>query len=708
MNALLRRLPAHVINGITVALGVAVVHLAAVALAGAAAAGWASSGAIFASLADRPGSVARSWRRVLATGLLGCLAGALMVLLASQRIALGAAIAAIAFVSAMTLAWGPRAGPMSFVPVLAIVFAMALPPGTPAGPVAAGYLAGAAAYFAWAMASTALLQRRYGTLALAEAVQALAELLRRRAAVLEAGADAAQAAERQRAWVRQEGVLAERLQSARDLVFSARDDARMRREAALLLRLIDLRDLLIAGLLDLDRFDAAPDGPRWRAWLARLLEAQARQLENAQALLRGAGDGEAPPPDDAAAPPDGSDAATARLGAALRNRAAHLRADTAHIVALARGGEEPLPLGRAELRQFVVPEGWPLAVFGAHRTLASPVLRHALRLALALGCAYGIALLLPWASHPQWLVLSVAVVLRGNFEQTLARRNQRVFGTVAGCLAVMLLARWPSPPLMTLVFLVAVGVAHGFAIERYLVTALAATVMSLLQAHLADPATGFPVAERLADTLLGAALAWAFSYVLPSWERRALPRNVERAVRALRGYAKHVLGETLEDAAAQRIARRQAYDALVAVGAALQRGAAEPASARPPLAELTRFLDQAQRLMAQLSMVRLVRQRAGLSGAAGDGDPAELGAALRRTHGALQRQLGAALGEDAAAAPPPPADAAPLPPPPEAEPDAQPLPWLLWRLRMTEAAAVQTGRAAAEVLAAPAGTMPSR
>ena len=38
------------------------------------------------------------------------------------------------------------------------------------------------------------------------------------------------------------------------------------------------------------------------------------------------------------------------------------------------------------------------------------------------------------------------------------------------------------------------------------------------------------VVERVIDTVLGAGIAWAFSYVLPSWEREQLPRLVRRLV----------------------------------------------------------------------------------------------------------------------------------------------------------------------------------
>jgi uncharacterized membrane protein YccC len=186
-------------------------------------------------------------------------------------------------------------------------------------------------------------------------------------------------------------------------------------------------------------------------------------------------------------------------------------------------------------------------------------------------------------------VLSVAVVLRGNLEQTLSRRNIRVLGTLLGCLIVMGLAHVPSPALLTAAFLVAVSLAHSFAVERYLVTASAATVMALLQAHLAQPAIGFPISERLADTVLGALMAWAFCFVLPSWERRALPRTLPRLLMALRAYADAALEPPdparPERSVAQRLTRRQAYDALACWPPAAQRLRAAPGAAAPGRAD---------------------------------------------------------------------------------------------------------------------------
>ena len=123
---------------------------------------------------------------------------------------------------------------------------------------------------------------------------------------------------------------------------------------------------------------------------------------------------------------------------------------------------------------------------------------------------------------PHWLVLSVAVVLRGNLAQTLARRNQRVGGTLLGCLLVVGLARLPVVPWQGLVFLLAVGTAHAFVVRRYWLAAAAATVMALLQAQLMHPAGGLTVAERVADTVLGALSAAAQRSAA---ERRRAPQR---------------------------------------------------------------------------------------------------------------------------------------------------------------------------------------
>ncbi|WP_428423185.1 FUSC family protein [Methylibium sp.] len=708
----LHALPLHVVNGTGVALGVCLIQALVSALAGTQPALWAVSGAVCVSLADLPVVPRRSWRRVSLAALSTCVVTALVVALRAHPVALGGVVTLVAFASAMTLAWGLRAGPVSFVGILAIVFAMAVPPVSGWAAVfshTAWTALGAALYVAWAMFSSVMLQRRYRALALAGALDGVSALLRARVALLvppppqvphrrkvwgrrapARGSDPA--AERLRAWIRDETALNDRVQAARDLIFERPDrDAETRRLAGLLMLAIDLRDTLLASELDLGLLgdDALATSVRQR--LAANLEAQAGALDEMQGALRY---------DDSVASTHDSDdrplhawvAGLAllagdlreRLLPALADRAQHMVDDLRQMRALMRGELMPLRLTRGELSLFVSVEGWPLAALKPHTSGRSPVLRHAARSAVALGAAYFIGEALPWASHPHWLVLSVAVVLRGNLEQTLARRNARLGGTVLGCLLVLGLAQLHWGGVAAVVFLVAVGTAHAFVNVRYLVTAVAATVMALLQAHLADPAAGFAVTERLADTALGAVLAWAFCYVLPSWERSSLARALDRLLNSLNVLAGEVLAwpEPGRSRTKLGLARREAYESLAALAAVAQRSSVEPERVRVPLQAITDVLTYGQEMLGHLAAMRqmLTRRVDEL-----DRGPAE--AVLRRAADAvghcLARASASDSGERAIDTPP---DAGPLDLPSRSALVAL-LPWFERRSQMTVRAA---------------------
>jgi hypothetical protein len=169
----LYRMPAHVINGITVAVGIGLVSQLFALLFGAHAAQLAMTGALYASLADRPVTVARSWRTVLAAAALGWFSTMLMDQLKPWPLVLGAGIVLVVFVANMAMAWGPRAGPVSFAAVLAIVFTMGMPVTVAPWELAAWHLLGVLAYLGWAVGVTGLLQRRYRTLALTDVLRAI-------------------------------------------------------------------------------------------------------------------------------------------------------------------------------------------------------------------------------------------------------------------------------------------------------------------------------------------------------------------------------------------------------------------------------------------------------------------------------------------------------------------------------------------------------
>lgn len=614
-------LPANVLNGVVVSLGVTLAYLLALPLGGWVGALSASAGAVYASLADQPNALPRTWRRVLLGGAIGTLVSIVVATLRTEVIALGVVVLGIGFLSGLSQAWGPRVGPLSFVGTLAFVFTYAAHQVQGAAELLTriGWIAaGGLLYLAWASLLCALLQTRYRTLALATVLSAIARLLRARAAVLLAPALHADTAARLQGFLAQETQLDERLQVARDILFAAPDGERARLQSALLLRAIEMRDGLLMSQLDLDLLGNDAAGMQaWKA-LATTYSAMADQLDALRReVARGLPQSNDGPAGAALRSLDalalfGDDGRRRRLFAGVADRTQHMLDDVRRMQVLLRREDQPRPFPRTELRLFVTVEGWPLAALRPHLTLSSPVLRHALRSAVALAAAYAVGVMLPWAAHPHWMVLSVAVVLRGTLDQTLTRRNLRVAGTAAGCGVVLALSFVATPWLSTSVFLAATGIAHAFALSAYFVTATAATVMALLQAHLVNPDHGFAVFERLADTLLGATIAWGACYLLPSWERRGLPNMLTRLLRALdelTDQAVRLLPQQAGSELAVRMARRAVYEALGSLAGAAQRSRAEPRTARVPTETYAAVLAHSYALMSHLASVRVMLAR---------------------------------------------------------------------------------------------------
>ncbi|HEY4083946.1 MAG TPA: FUSC family membrane protein [Burkholderiaceae bacterium] len=698
-----RRLEAAHLNGIAVALGVSLVQLLVGGVFGNAAGVAAISGAVCVSLADTPNPPQRVFNRVLpavvAVTLVTLLAG-----LSHGHFALMLPLVAItAFGSLMCLAWGLRASPLSFVGILALVFAMASHERATevmAFEHAGWVLLGGSLYALWARVSAWALRRRFRDLALAAVMRASAQRLRSRAARIAGTVSVEQA--RIRASIADDITLAEVLQTARDQVFAARLSVVSRRQRVILLNLIELRDLLLASRLDIDLLGDDEAASAWRAALADTLVALADTLEQ---LARCVAERAPMPPaepalwcerlrDRLAAVNAPADDPRRHLVAALQVRVGHMCDEVAHMIRTQAGElvDEPDEWTPEQLQQFLSPEGWPLEAVKSNLTLQSSVMRHALRAAGALSTAYALGHLLPWGSHAYWLVLSVAVVLRVNLEQTLARRNDRILGTIFGCLIVMGLAQLREPRIMGLVFIAAVGTAHAYVNRRYLVAATGATLMALTQQLMLAPGAPPPVIERLADTFVGAMLAWAFCFVLPSWEHKTLVRLSTQLRNNLAKHSANVLrwSPTREQQIAARQSRQQLYNVLGALAGMAQRTKVEPERVRLPDAEIEALLTHSYRYTALLSAIQqmLARRKDRL-------DPGEAQGALVPTLKACVQSLKAeSLLPDVATDEPPDPDAG-LWPEHLGQPDLTP--WLLRRLRLVRREARLLNRAATQM-----------
>ncbi|MFC5500290.1 FUSC family protein [Caenimonas terrae] len=627
-SALRIAMSSYVTSGVVTATGLLLISTLVHLLLGPEAAAAATVGVIIVTPPDQPGPRRGKFTHFLPAVLIGTPLFYATTLMRGSTLGLMALLVSATFVAFLGAAWGKRGLPVSVSVMFAMIFALAAPP--PAGPDQAlqatlAFGLGGMLYACWGTLANSLLNRRYRVLALVDALHAVADLMRTQGLHFTMSQDAQRRTALVGRLMKQQAALADQLQAARNILLESPGTPRRQQLAGMLMQLLDMRDHLLACALDLDVLRTMPEHQALLQVLGVEIQALAGDLDQlAHAMMlgrRASGRLHARPALAAAAaiaPGPGSRDIHApppqMLASALARRAGHLHDEVARSVALARGEQPPdLAVVRTAWQLFVSPTKWTWRPFLSLWRWDAPPLRHAIRAALAIAAGYAVGVALPWGAHEYWILLTITVVLRGSLAQTLERRNSRVAGTFLGCLlaGALLYAHVPAVVLL-LVVAVAQGIAHAFAIQRYLVTAVAATVLALIQAHLLSTGTppAFEVAERLMDTLIGVAIAWVFSYVLPSWERTQVGALVRRALAAQAKHTELALGlgqQAAPDTQSElgwRLARREAYDSLSALVQAVQRSLSEPKAVRPPLQELERMLGHSYQLLAQLTAIK--------------------------------------------------------------------------------------------------------
>lgn len=627
-KALRIALSSYVANGLVTALGLLAITSLVHLLLGPVAAAAATVGVIVVTPPDQPAPRRGKFSQLLPAVVLGVPLFLGVQALHHAPLQLWLLLVGATFLAFLGAAWGKRGLPISIAVMLAMVFALAAPPPASFDDALAQtgfFVLGAGLYLLWGPIANSLLNGRYRALVLVDSLFAVANLMRTQALAFTLPAGPQGQPDVVGRLMKGQAALADQLQTARNLLLESPRTPRRLQLAGMLVQVLDMRDHLVACGLDLDALRALPQQQHLVHALGIEIQALAGDIEklaDALLLMR------SPSPFTRRRPPLAATAAAElpstsaaqqqpaphALAAALARRVGYLHDETRRLFALARREQEPdMDVVRTVWQLFVSPTTWTLRPFLTLWRWDAPPLRHAIRAALAIGAGQALAAALPWGTHEYWILLTIVVVLRGSLAQTLERRNSRVAGTLLGSLlAAALLYVHPPSAVLLLTVTLGQGIAHAFAVRRYLVTAVAATVLALVQAHLlfAEASTVFDVAERVGDTVLGVLIAWVFSYVLPSWERTQVPALVKRALVAQARHAQLALAlgqPRAIDTQAElgwRLARREAYDSLSALVQAVQRALAEPRAVRPRLDDLERMLARAYQLLAQLTAIK--------------------------------------------------------------------------------------------------------
>lgn len=238
-------------------------------------------------------------------------------------------------------------------------------------------------------------------------------------------------------------------------------------------------------------------------------------------------------------------------------------------------------------------------------TLSAPLMRHAIRLSLALMAGY---LLMPISggTYGFWILLTIVFVCQPYYGATLTRLTERIVGTILGLIIGWALLRLFPNPLMQSAFVVAAAVFFFvFRSSRYTLATTGITIFVLLSFNQVGDGFGL-IVPRLLDTLVGSLIAGLSVWlVLPCWNSLRLPRLAADALRAQSRYLNEIMDQYgvtgRHDNLAYRIARRDAHNAEAALSSALTAAFNEPRYIRRKVKSGTRFLVVSHTLLNYMS-----------------------------------------------------------------------------------------------------------
>ena len=636
----------HIINGASVGLGVVAVALVSSAIFGFAAGQPATLGAISASISDLPAP----WRekaKTLGFGFALALLSTVAIQLALPwPVAALVMIGLISFVGGLVTGLGRWAVAVGMQAVIPMVFILGFPRETFPAAVRIELLlaGGGVAYIAFALLATVFTDASARRLVTSESIREFSMYMRAVAGVFDPDQELAAA---YGATIRQQSMLSEQLQSARSVLLERPGEKgeRMRLAASIGI-LLDALDALVAAQCDVDLIRQTPEAATVLARIGDALRVGSFDLEHLSLELLTTGRPILPPDHQLAIDALKREAARAEAEAMDPKARAALVATTwrlvlslSHIRRLERALSDDetarASIGDVNLAAFIPKRRYAPSALAPHLSLESPVLRFSVRLALAMMAGAVVAQSLGDERHGNWVLLTIAVVMRAGYGLTKQRRDDRVIGTLIGCVvAAGSVAYLPAGALVAVQGL-AVAVTHSFARLNYRVASSGASVTALVSLHLVQPWVSAPILVRLADTLIGAAIAHLFNYLWPRWESSEAPRLASRLQAQLAAFAAAALRTDVSDHD-YRLARKNVIEAIAALSDSAGRMSSEPMAARKGLDEMANLLIAAYSLVAELSAARLAVQT---------GAPPLNPAIRERVQGLLAGQSGAAASD---------------------------------------------------------------
>ena len=580
-------------------------------------------GALCTTLMDMPSPLRHKFNEMLASVLLCSFVTLLISLCGPVQWLLMTVLVLVSFLASMMVVYGKKSMPLQLAALFIMTMSMEHQMTWQQSFHHAGlFMLGGLAYLSYAMAVAWVLRHRIKQQVLAEALFELAAYIDIKADFYDARFNLT---EQFNKLVRHQSILADRQQASRDLILRSHKNSKDAIVVQVHVCMLDLYELILSTHTDYALLRQHLADSEVLNSLHDLAYKAARDIESvAYAVTRKRASYAQISYDKEWADIEAEIARLQARGDSAQEALATLRAQRNKIRAILKMIAElhlasqtvyadvPFWSG-ADMAPFLSQQKYELATLLSNLRLESPIFRFALRVAMAISVGLLIGHWLPYAAHSYWIVLTIVIILRPTFSMTRQRRADRIIGTIIGCVATAIVIRYvhSNIALMAILFLSIVA-TPTFIYLRYRYTAIAVSLMILLQMHLVAPSNPNLVSERLIDTLIGAAVATVFSFVLANWEYQSLPRLIRQVLNVNLSYMQasfELLQGKCFDDFAYRIERKRLMDSLAALSSALVRMLDEPASKQRAVEDINLFIVQNYLLVAHVAALRSILGR---------------------------------------------------------------------------------------------------
>lgn len=254
-------------------------------------------------------------------------------------------------------------------------------------------------------------------------------------------------------------------------------------------------------------------------------------------------------------------------------------------------------------------------VFFNNFTLKSNQFRHAIRLTLSMILGYAISKIDLFQIHKSyWVLITIIVIMRPAFSVTKHRNIMRIYGTVLGAIASLLIINYISNPIaLFVIFTCSLLLTFSFLKDKYDWAVFFMTIYIFLAFNFMKPGNPLEIfKERLIDTVVACGIVLSVSYlILPVWEHQKNKDVILKYLIANEKYFNTIMAMMKEKIEIQKykISRKNAIVTLANLSDNFSKMLLDPKNQQKNLEELHQFATTSHLFTAYLATLSQYAQK---------------------------------------------------------------------------------------------------